>query len=162
MSRKWIGGLVAVAAIGAGALAASSVLGADGAGDPRPAYATVSVDLSKAAPATARRSADAKDDKKAKKPKVVYLQSPTPEPINPADPVPGTTGVGPNIDVKLTGCSKVIDGGVVPSRTDVFVQGTYVKSASEYHVLIGLKDQNPGDRAPFTITSNLTCIKGTK
>jgi len=160
MSRKWIGGLVAVAAIGATALAAGSVLGAGGAGDPRPAYATVSVDLSKQAPATARSSADGAKKPKAKKPKLVYLQSPTPVTINPADPAAG--GVGPNIDVKLTGCSKVLDGGVVPSRVDVFVQGTYVKSASEYHVLIGLKDQSPGLRDPFTITSNLTCIKGTK
>jgi hypothetical protein len=159
MSRKWIGGLVAVAAIGATALAASSVLGAGGSGDPRPAYATVHVDLSKQAPAAARRSADAKGKKKPKKPKVVYLQSPSPQPINPAD---APAGVGPFIDVKLTGCSKVLDGGVVPSRTDVFVQGTYVKSAGEYHVLIGLDDAGLQNRTPFTITSNLTCIKGTK
>jgi hypothetical protein len=159
MSRKWIGGLVAVGAIGATTLAASSVLGADGSGDPRPAYATVSVDVSKQAPATARPSADAKG-KKAKKPKVVYLQSPAPVTINPAEPAAG--GVGPNIDVKLTGCSKVLDGGVVPSRTDVFVQGTYVKSKAEYHVLIGLDDAGLENRAPFTITSNLTCLKGTK
>jgi hypothetical protein len=159
MSRKWIGGLVAVAAIGATALAASSVLGAGGGADPRPAYATVHVDLSQQAPATARASADARGKKKPKKPKVVYLQSPSPQPINPADP---PVGLGPFIDVKLTGCSKVIDGGVVPSRTDVFVQGTYVKSASEYHVLIGIDADHTTDRAPFTITSNLTCLKGTK
>jgi hypothetical protein len=156
MSRKWIGGLVAVAAIGATTLAASSVLGAGGGGDPRPAYATVHVDLSKQAPATARRNADA-NKKKPKKPKLVYLQSPTPVPINPAPP---PAGVGPNIDVKLTGCAKVLDGGVVPSRTDVFVQGTYVKSNSEYHVLIGIT--GPDKTTPFTITSNLTCLKGTK
>jgi hypothetical protein len=160
MSRKWIGGLVAVAAVGAGALAASSVLGADGGGSPRPAYATVSVDLGKQAPAHARTSSKA-PPKKQKKPKLVYLQSPAPVTINPADATAG--GVGPNIDVKLTGCSKVVDGGVVPSRVDVFVQGTYVKSNSEYHVLIGLRDQAPtSDRTPFTITSNLTCLKGVK
>ena len=64
--------------------------------------------------------------------------------------------------MKLTGCSKVIDGGVVPSRTDVYVQGTYVKSAGEYHVLIGLDTDRTANRTPFTITSNLTCLKGTK
>ena len=152
MSRKWIGGLVAVAAVGAAALAASSVLGADGGGDPRPAYATVSVDLHQRAPATARPSA-----KKPKKPKLVYLQSPAPVPINPALP---PDGVGPNVDVKLTGCSKVVDGGVVADNTGVFVQGTYVASKGEYHVLIGLA---PGaTAAPFNITSNLTCLKGVK
>ena len=88
----------------------------------------------------------------------MYLQSPSPVPINPAD---APAGVGPFIDVKLTGCSKVLDGGVVPSRDDVFVQGTYVKSASEYHVLIGIDDPDV-NRTPFTITSNLTCLKGTK
>ena len=117
------------------------------------------VDLSKQAPAAARPSADAQGKKKPKKPKVVYLQSPSPQPINPAD---APVGLGPFIDVKLTGCSKVIDGGVVPSRTDVFVQGTYVKSASEYHVLIGIDDRHIQSRTPFTITSNLTCLKGTK
>ena len=65
--------------------------------------------------------------------------------INPADPAQG--GVGRNVDIKLTGCSKVIEGGVVPSDTTVFVQGTYIKSSSEYHVLIGL-DTNTADDAP--------------
>jgi hypothetical protein len=164
MSRKWIGGLVAVAAIGAGAFAASSVLGADSSAPVRPAYATVSVDLSQGnaqAPATARRAkAEHKPKPKKKKPKVVYLQSPSPVTINPADPTQG--GVGPNIDIKLTGCSKVMEGGVVPSRPDVFVQGSFIKSSSEYHVLIGLANQPTVDRTPFTITSHLTCLKGVK
>jgi hypothetical protein len=169
MSRKWIGGLVAVAAIGAGAFAASSVLGADSSGPVRPAYATVSVDLSHGgaqAPATARRAASAKRPQhkpKKKKPKVVYLQSPSPVTINPAQPSAG--GIGPNIDINLTGCSKVMEGGVVPSRADVFVQGSFIKSSNEYHVLIGLKDQAngvPTDPTPFTITSHLTCLKGVK
>jgi hypothetical protein len=163
MSRKWIGGIVAVAAIGAGALAASSVLGAGGAGAVRPAYATVTVDLSQGqakAPATARR-AEPRHKPRKKKPKVVYLQSPSPVTINPADPSVG--GIGPNIDINLRGCSKVMEGGVVPSRPDVFVQGSFIKSSSEYHVLIGLKDQDPNsDRTPFTITSHLTCLKRVK
>ena len=104
-----------------------------------------SVDLGQGhakAPATARRAEPPKHKPKKKKPKVVYLQSPSPVTINPADPTQG--GVGPYIDIKLTGCSKVMDGGVVPSRPDVFVQGSYIKSSSEYHVLIGLDE--PGRR----------------
>jgi hypothetical protein len=160
MSRKWIGGLLAVAVLAGGAAAATSVLGADGAGSPRPAYATVDVDLSKATPQAARPSVQAK--KKKKNPKLVYLQSPAPVTINPADPAAG--GVGPFVDVRLTGCSKVVEGGVVANRADVFVQGTSITNAGEYHVFIGL---NPGsstfaDRTPFTITSHLTCLKGVK
>ena len=57
----------------------------------------------------------------------------------------------------------MVDGGVVPKGTnDVFVQGTYVRSPREYHVLIGLDDGALDARAPFTITSNLTCLKGVK
>jgi hypothetical protein len=166
MSRKWIGGLVAVAAIGAGAFAAGSVLGAGGAGAVRPAYATVTVDLSQGhakAPVTARR-AEPQHKPRKKKPKVVYLQSPSPVTINPADPSQG--GIGPNIDINLRGCSKVMEGGVVPSRPDVFVQGSFIKSSRQYHVLIGLDGQNGStdtfDTTPFTITSHLTCLKGVK
>ena len=160
MSRKWIGGLVAVGAIAAAAFAASSVLGAGSGGSPRPAYATVSVDLSHATPATARRAPEGNGNtKKKKKPKVVYLQSPSPVTINPAPPEQG--GVGPNVDIKLTGCAKVLEGGVVPSDTNVFVQGTYIKSASEYHVLIG-DTSTDVPQPPFTITSHLTCMKGVK
>ncbi len=57
-----------------------------------------------------------------------------------------------------------MEGGVVPSRPDVFVQGSFIKSSSEYHVLIGLENQpnNGRTRTPFTITSHLTCLKGVK
>lgn len=158
MSRKTIVGLLSAAALAATAVAATSVLGADGGASPRPAYATVDVDLGRATPAAARPATKGKK----KKPKLVYLQSPAPVTINPADPTAG--GVGPNIDVRLTGCSKVVDGGVVPNRPDVFVQGNYVASAGEYHVLIGLEDQVDGapNRTPFTITSHLICLKGVK
>lgn len=158
MSRKWIAAVAAVVAVGGMGLAASAVLGT-GAGA-RPAYATVSVDLGDEAVAAKRKAAAGGSSKKAKKAKVTYLQSTSPAPINPGDP--GVGGVGPFVDVRLTGCSKVIDGGVVPSRLDVYVQGTYVKSPGEYHVLIGIDEDNLGDRTPFTITSNLTCLKGTK
>lgn len=155
MSRKWITGLATLTAVGALGVAASSVLGT-GAGA-RPDYATVTVDLGAGA-VSAKPKAGIGGS--AKKPKLTYLQSSAPSPINPADVSAG--GVGPYIDVKLTGCSKVIDGGVVPSRLDVYVQGTYVASPSEYHVLIGLDKESLIDRTPFTITSNLTCLKGVK
>ena len=59
----------------------------------------------------------------------------------------------------------MIDGGIVPTdTTDVYVQGSYVKNSKQYHVLIALDDAaaaaNP--RLPFTITSNLTCLKSVK
>ncbi len=157
MSRKWIAGLVALAAVAGTAIGVGSALGTGAAA--RPPTATVAVDLGGAA-ANARAKGGVAAT--TKKPKVVYLQSSTPTTINPADPAAG--GVGPYIDVKLTGCSKVIDGGVVPSRTDVYQQGTYVKSPSEYHVLINLDQESiaAGNRTPFTITSNLTCLKGVK
>lgn len=155
MSRRWIAGLAALAAAAAMGVAAASVLGT-GAGA-RPDYATVSIDLGAGAVA-AKPKAGVRGS--AKKPKLTYLQSSAPAPINPADVAAG--GVGPYIDVKLTGCSKVIDGGVVPSRLDVYMQGTYVANRSEYHVLLGLDEDNLGDRTPFTITSNLTCLKGVK
>jgi hypothetical protein len=148
-------GLVAVLAIGATALAVAS---GDRGNSPRPAYATVTVDLGHAQRTAARQRGGLGST--TKKPRVVYLQGGTPVTINPADQAAG--GVGPDIDVKLTGCSKVIDGGVVPSRLDVFVQGNYVKSPGEYHVLIGIDPDRLADRTPFTITSNLTCLKGVK
>jgi ABC-type transport system substrate-binding protein len=156
MSRKWIAGLVALAAVGGTAVAATAAL-STGA-DTRPPTATVTVDLSDER-ANARPKGGIGGGS-TKKPRLVYLQSSTPETINPADPAAG--GVGPYIDVKLTGCAKVIDGGVVPSRFDVYQQGSYVKSPSEYHVLISLDNEALGNRTPFTITSNLTCLKGVK
>ena len=155
MSSKWIAGLVALAAVAGTAFAAASAFSTSA--ETRPPTATVSVDLS-GAHANARPKGGIGGT--TKKPKVVYLQSSTPTPINPADPTAG--GVGPYVDVKLTGCSKVIDGGVVPSRFDVYQQGTYVKRPSEYHVLINLDNEALANRAPFTITSNLTCLKGVK
>lgn len=153
MRRKWIAGVVALAAVGGTAAAATSVLGNGGEPPSRPDYATVAVDLGGAQPPHARQAKAV-----STKPKVLYLKSRSQITINPADPTVG--GVGRYIDVKLTGCSKVIDGGVFPSSTDVYMQGSYVKSPSEYHVLIGLDDTAP--TTPFTITSNLTCLKGAR
>jgi hypothetical protein len=153
MSRRWIAGLATVAAVGGAAVAVASGGNTDDGG--RPTYATVSIDLS-GATATTKRGISG-----TTKPRVVYLQGPA-EPINPAPIAAG--GIGPYIDVKLTGCTKVIDGGVVPDNTDVYLQGSYVKSKSEYHVLIGLDDEAVSDPAPdaFTVRSNLTCLKGVK
>ena len=151
MSRKWIAALVALAAVAGGALAATSAFSTGT--NARPPTANVTVDLSKAQRETGARATK-------KKPRIVYLQSSTPKTINPADPAAG--GIGPYIDVKLTGCAKVLDGGVNPSRFDVYMQGSYVASPSEYHVLLALDNEALGNRTPFTITSNLTCLKGVK
>jgi hypothetical protein len=157
MSRKWIAGLVALAAVGGTAFAAASALSTgEGA---RPAYATVNVDLSDAQPTAARAKGGIGH---SSGPQLVYLESSTPTTINPADPAGG--GIGPYIDVRLKGCSKVISGGVVPQSTDVFVQGSYVESPSKFHVLIGLDDAAVAvsPRTPFQIDTNLTCLKGVK
>jgi hypothetical protein len=158
MSRKWIGVVAVVAAIGGGA--ALAVAAGDGGSGPRPDFATVTVDLSAADGVSARHKGLAGGGGGSKKPRLVYLESSAPVPINPADPAAG--GVGPYVDVKLTGCKKVIDGGVVSSRLDVYSQGTYVAGPAEYHALIAIDAQNLADRTPFTITSNLTCLKGVK
>ncbi len=153
MSRKWITGLVALTAVAGTAFAAASALSTGT--HSRPPTATVSVDLSKANAGSKRGASGGT----TKKPKIVYLESSTPTTINPAPP---PAGIGPNVDVKLTGCSKVIDGGVVPSRFDVYQQGSYVKSKGEYHVLISVDSETTGNMTPFTIATNLTCLKGVK
>ena len=157
MSRKWIGGAVAALAIAAAAVTATSVLGSDSNAPIQ--YGKVTVDLSRSAPGHAR---PVRGGGGSKKPKLVYLQSPSPITINPAPP---PAGVGALVDVRLTGCSKVVDGGIVPKdTTDLFIQGSYVKNSKQYHVLIALDDAAAAasPRAPFTITSNLTCLKGVK
>jgi ABC-type transport system substrate-binding protein len=152
MSRKWIAGLVALVAVAATALAAAASL-PERRPSPVPSYHTLKVD-----PATLHTVPQGKVTGKSK-PKLTYLESSTPTTINPADAAQG--GIGPYVDVKLTNCSKVISGGVVPiSRTDVFVQGSYVSSPGEYHVLIAIDPDHLSDRTPFTIRSNLTCLKG--
>jgi hypothetical protein len=155
MSRKWISGLVGLVAVAGTALAATSAFSTDT--QSRPEYTPVTVDLS-----DARAKGGVSGTKK--KPKVVYLRSAAPTTINPAEPAVGTTGVGAYIDVKLSGCSKVIDGGVAPRSTDVYVQGSYIKSPSEFHVLIGLDDAAAAasPRATFLIDTHLTCLKGVK
>jgi hypothetical protein len=155
MSRKLIGLAVVAAVAGGTALATASV---GGGGDSEDRWTTVTIDLSQNADRKATSQRGLAGSKK--KPRLVYLQG-QPTEINPADPSAG--GFGPNIDVKLTGCSKVVEGGVVvTNRLDVYVQGSYVRSKGEYHVRIALDQNNLADRTPFTITSNLTCLKGVK
>jgi hypothetical protein len=155
MSRKWIAGLAVVAIAGATTVAATSVLG--NGSTVRPSYATMTVDLRQQAAAARPKAGTGSSG-----PKLLYLQSSTPTTINPADPAAG--GLGPFVDVRLKGCSKVVSGGVVPLSTDVFTQGSYVESPSKFHVLIGLDDAAAAaiPRVPFQINTNLTCLKGAK
>lgn len=153
-SKKWIVGIVALAALGAGAVTASVVIGAGSS--PRPDYAVVDVKLeAPSAPAPRARRA------KAKKPRVVYLTG--------AATTVDTAVLGSYVDIRLFSCpgsSRVIGGGVAPSNTDVYQQGSYVPNSSEYHVLLGYDDEaveaNPSQAVPFTITSHLICLKGAK
>jgi hypothetical protein len=157
MSRKWIGAAVAALAVGGAAVATATDGGGSGV---RPNYASVTIDLGDQRANVNARGGGVGAGRKAKKPRLVYLQSSAPQTINPADPAAG--GVGPFIDVELTGCAKVVDGGVIPSRFDVYAQGTYVESPSSYHALIAIDEESLGDRTPFTVQSNLTCLKGVK
>ena len=153
MSRKWIAALVALAAVASTALAAASAFSTDT--QSRPDYTRVTVDLSDA-------RAKGGVSGTTKKPKVVYLESSVPTSINPAPLAAG--GFGPYIDLTLKGCSKVVDGGVFPRSTDVYLQGSYIESPSKYHVLIGLDDAANTDppHPPFQVDTNLTCLKGVK
>ena len=160
MSRKWIGGLLTVAALAAAGVAATSVLGAEDGGDsPRPAYATVEVDLSEATPAAARPSSKPKK----KKPKLTYLQSPAPVTINPA-PTRRPAASARTSTWRSPAARRSSTAASCRAAADVFVQGSYVANASEYHVLIGLDDPSAirATRTPFTINSHLICLKGVK
>ena len=76
------------------------------------------------------------------------------------------TATGPHIQIDLRQCpkgSKVVDGGVRPSNTNVFVQGSEVISKRVYRVLIGFTPGLPQEQiVDFTVTSHLTCIAGVK
>jgi hypothetical protein len=154
MRRKWIVGLVALMALGGTAVAAASAV--DGGGGGSDAYGRVTVNLGGDAQAAARP--DAASKRKAK-PSVTYLRSSTPQTVDV-----GLTG--PHIQIDLRQCpkgSKVVDGGVRPSNTNVFVQGSEVISKRAYRVLIGFNAPE-GDLVVqnFTVTSHLTCIAGVK
>ena len=156
MSRKLIATATTLAALGAVALVVAS--SSSTASETPPTYSHLTIDLGNG-PSTKVLTKPAPGG--SKKAQVVYLQG-APTTINPADePV----GLSPYVDIKLTGCSKVIDGGVVPTdTTNVYLQGSYVRNSRQYHVLIALDDATASEspRAPFTITSNLTCLKGVK
>ena len=150
-SRKWLGGVVVLTAIGVGAVTANAVIGSGSSPRPSDAQVDVRMDAS-SAPAATRRA-------KATKPKVVYLTG-DPSTVD-------TAATGPYVDVRLFSCpgtSRVIGGGVVPSNTNVFQQGSYTPNAREYHVLLGYDDEtiNAGGATSFTITSHLICLKGAR
>lgn len=145
--------LTAAAAIGVAIASTSST-----ASETPPGYTKLTIDLADA-PRTKALAKPAPGS--SKKPEIVYLQGAATT-IDPSDP---PVGLSPFVDVKLTGCSKVIDGGIVPKdTTNLFIQGSYVKNSRQYHVLIALDDgaASASPRASFTITSNLTCLKGVK
>jgi hypothetical protein len=146
------------------AIAATSVLGA---GDDSPRWGKLSIDLSgdrvgKQAPdpgggggGTGGGGGGGGSQTKPAKPKVIYLKS--------GATVVDPTAIGTSyLDIKLTGCRKVIDGGIATQDQDIFMQGTDVVNAGEYHVRIGFDDSAAGTPHPFTITSHLTCLKGVK
>ena len=154
MSRKWIAGLVALAAVAGAAFAAASAFSTGS--EPEPGYAALTVNLGHERPLVARAQGATGG------PQVVYLQSSTPTTIDTADVAAG--GFGPYIALTLKGCSKVMNGGVVPRSTDVYVQGSYVVSPKKFRVLIGLDDAAAAmsPRPVIQVDTNLTCLKGVK
>jgi hypothetical protein len=142
--RTWATALAVVGVVAGVAVAATSVLGSD---DHPAAYGKLTIHLKKRAGHGSTGS----------KPQVVYLKSGETQ----VDPVAIGT---PYLDIKLTGCRKVVDGGILTQNHDIYVQGSYVASPGEYHVRIGFDDGAvaAGQVQPFTITSHLTCLKGVK
>jgi hypothetical protein len=150
MRRKWIVGLVALAAAVGTATMATSVFG--GGSEPRTGYNVVEVKMKSAPNPASQRAQKAK---KQKKPRMVYLQGPS--------QLVDVAQTGPYIDVRLSSCpgnSRVIEGGVVADNVGVFEQGSYVESRKTYHVLIGFDPQSAA--VNFNLGSHLTCIKGVK
>ncbi len=145
--RTWMAALACAAALAVVAVGAASVLGA---GDEAPRYGKLTIDLSKG------KASKAPAQGQAAKPKVIYLKSGE----TLVDPIAIGT---PYLDIKLTGCRKVIDGGVLTQDHDIYVQGSYVANPGEYHVRIGFDDAAVAAGVhPFAITSHLTCLKGVK
>jgi hypothetical protein len=138
-------------AVAAVAIAATSVLGSN---EHTPVYGKLAIDLSK--DRVHHAGGGGGGGGSSSKPKVVYLKSGETQ----VDPVAIGT---PYLDIKLTGCRKVVDGGILTQDHDIYVQGSYVASPGEYHVRIGFDDNAvaAGVHA-FTITSHLTCLKGVK
>ena len=152
MNLKLIAGLL-TAVVAGGAAVAVAAPGAPEPAEP-PEYAHVDVRLGGSAKAIS-----------GKKPTLVYLQNDDAGTINPADPSAG--GIGPYVDIALSGqtrrqCPRVIDGGVVPSRKDVYQQGTYFNGKGEYHVLLGPNLETQTEPTPYKIKSSLICLKGVK
>lgn len=145
--RTWMAALAGAATLAVVAAGAATVLGA---GDEAPRYGKLTIDLSEG------KASKAAQQPKPPKPRIVYLKSGE----TLVDPVAIGT---PYLDIKLTGCRKVIDGGVLTQDHDIYVQGSYVANPGEYHVRIGFDDAAVvAGVHPFTITSHLTCLKGVK
>lgn len=144
VSRKWALGLAALAAAALAGLGATAVFGGGGS-TALPGYASVEINLAPTASPAGKQG----------KPKVVYLEG------GPSTIDVDTTG--PYVDIGLASCpghSRVIDGGAVADNTDVYQQGAYVGSRSEYHVRLGFDDETtPVD---FEVSSHLICIKGVR
>ena len=166
--RTWVAASAAAAVLAIVAIAATSVLGA---GDEAPRWGKVSIDLSK--DARGKRAPSGRGHggggggggggsggsgggtSKPAKLKLIYLKSP--------DTVIDPVAIGTSyLDIKLTGCRKVIDGGIATQDQDIFVQGSDVEPPGIYHVRIGFDDSAASTPHPFTITSHLTCLKGVK
>lgn len=149
MRRKWIVGVVTLAAAAGTATMATSVFG--GGSEPRTGDNVVEVKMKSAPDPASQRAQKAKK----KKPRMVYLQGPS--------QLVDVAQTGPFIDVRLSSCpgnSRVIEGGVVADNVGVFEQGSYVESRKAYHALIGFA---PGiTPVNFNLSSHLTCIKGVK
>lgn len=145
VSRKWALGIAALAAAALAGLGAAAVFGGGTTG--LPAYAGVEIEL--------QRSVAASDAGKQGKPRILYLQG-EPTTID-------VDSTGPYVDVGLLSCpgrSRVIDGSVVADNTNVYQQGAYLGSRSEYHVRLGFDDEaTPVD---FKVTSHLICVKGAR
>jgi hypothetical protein len=145
--------MVAAGTVGAVAIAATSVLGSE---DRAPAYGKLTIDLSKDRAPGGGGGGGGGGNASSTKPRVVYLKSGETQ----VDPIAIGT---PYLDIKLTGCRKVVDGRILTQDHDIYVQGSYVASPGEYHVRIGFDDQAVAAGVhPFTITSHLTCLKGVK
>lgn len=145
VSRKWALGLAALAAVALAGFGAAVVSGGGTTG--LPSYAGVEIEL--------QRSLAASDSGKQGKPRILYLQG-EPTTID-------VDSTGPYVDVGLLSCpgrSRVIDGSVVADNTNVYQQGAYLGSRSEYHVRLGFDDEaTPVD---FKVTSHLICVKGAR
>lgn len=152
MKSRLIVGVVALCAVSGAAIAVTLAVGDEAAVAERPDYARVDV---RAEPVAAQRG----KPERTRAVRVLYLRG-DPTPIDIA-------ATGPYIDVRIASCpgrSRVVDGGVLPSDTNVYEQASYVEGRRAYHVRIGYDDEAiaAGAAGSFQISSHLTCLKGVR